>query len=272
VIRTIERPEWRPENGLTVTVESIALTAASLVATPPGDRPIEIHLADCFSEDGSSFSLADRSILEAAIADTIACDGRMSVTFPMPPKSQSWWHYLSVKGGAFAAYVWIDETTTLQSILCSTGRYQAEQRHQPVVQYQSRPAPQKRPIQGLTADCKVVTNAFSADKWWIHLGAGYESQLSLIDCYTDPLITDRSTPPTQRAKEAYRHASHLIDHAPSLAVTFPEPVEPHGWFSSLANRESHAGWLWLNRRDTLNDVLVSRSLATKSKPGVSNSY
>ncbi len=127
-------------------------------------------------------------------------------------------------------------------------------------------------MHGLTSACKVLTNAFSADSWWIQLGAGVESKLHLIDCYTDPLVTTRSTSPTQRAKDAYLNAAKLIDQAPAIAVTFPEPIEPHNWVSSLTANDSLAGWLWLNKRDTLNDVLVSRALATKTKSGAIGSF
>ncbi len=145
VSRTIERPEWRPENGLTVSVESLAVTAVSLVATPAGDRPIEIHLADCFGRDDAAFSLADRALIESAIADAMDRKGRLSVTFPMPAQPQSWWHNLKLKEGAFAAYVWLDDTTTLQQLLCKTGRYRPSQPQQSAVVYRDKPAPQSRP-------------------------------------------------------------------------------------------------------------------------------
>ena len=48
-----------------------------------------------------------------------------------------------------------------------------------------------------------------------------------------------------------------------MAITLPAPVDSIDWIGSLLPGTLHAGYLWLDDRQTLNQLLVAQGIGSR---------
>ena len=177
----------------------------------------------------------------------------------MPRNRWDWWDAINTKTGAFAAYVWIDDHTTLQQLLVDGG---LRSRIPPyyVDNLQLAVTPSQRPYCGLTAPCKVMCGERRADTWWLQCDPAFEFRACLIDCYTDAAgVTEGDLASRKRAAQYVYHFEN------QLVCTIPELISgATSWWQDLRARNDQPAYLWITSNRTLNDILVSEKLASPS--------
>lgn len=238
--------------GLTVVADSVVVLPSTISVGQPL-RQIEIQPIDCHPLDRSPmsvpFSYQERWLMERAIAKR----NPILVTIPMTRGiGRSDWLRELQSESPKPGWIWLDELVTLSDYLLKRGLRSAVPPY-PVDDGQQNQTqrPERRPNAGLTIPLERFGQMYEGpDSWTVRTIAGHELHIWLVDCYC------------VNKQAAYDFIWDTLNNCRTLSLTIPPPMSgTEDWIGELLPRSCHSGWIWIDEKQTINQLLLEKGFA-----------